>query len=146
MSHLSILIPVDGSADSLFACKIAADISAAIPGKEVLHLLHCVESIPNLVGGEERKKLLEEHEEKAEFIFAKCRKELDRSGNPCQTHIRYGAPGATIAEVAKEMNCTIIVMGTRGMNDLKSLVLGSVSHDVLQHSKIPVLLAKKPTE
>ena len=140
MDYSNILIPVDGSEDAKYASRVAADLTKAIPGKEMLHLLHCVRPIPNLIGGEQREKLIEEYKEEAESIFNSAKTILAETGNDCKTYIRYGEVASTITETAKELGCTLIIMGTRGMSELTSMVLGSVSHDVLQRATVPVLL------
>lgn len=143
MDYSNILIPVDGSEDAKYACRVAADLTKAIPGKEMLHLLYCVMPIPNLIGGEQREKLERKHTDEAECIFNAAKAMLEETGNDCKTYIRYGEAAATITETARELGCTLIIMGTRGMNDLKSMVLGSVSHGVLQHAHVPVLLVNR---
>jgi nucleotide-binding universal stress UspA family protein len=50
----------------------------------------------------------------------------------------------TIVEIADELDAGLIVCGTRGLSGLRSLVLGSVSHAVLQHAGRPVLIAPAP--
>lgn len=140
MDYSNILIPVDGSEDAKYAGRVAADLTTAIPGKEKLHLLHCIKPIPNLIGGDPREKLMQEYHAEAERIFDAAKMMLKETGNDCQTYIRYGEAGPTIAETAKELGCTLIIMGTRGMSELKSMVLGSVSNDVLQFATVPVLL------
>jgi nucleotide-binding universal stress UspA family protein len=47
---------------------------------------------------------------------------------------------AIIAEAA-EIEASAIVIGTRGLTGLKSVLLGSVSHAVLQHADLPVIVA-----
>jgi nucleotide-binding universal stress UspA family protein len=51
---------------------------------------------------------------------------------------------ATILTQAEAVEASAIVMGTRGLTGLKSLVLGSVSHGVLQHADRPVLIVPSP--
>jgi nucleotide-binding universal stress UspA family protein len=46
----------------------------------------------------------------------------------------------TIVDVAERDHADLIVMGTRGLSGLKSLLLGSVSHHVAQHALCPVLI------
>ncbi|WP_456397347.1 universal stress protein [Desulfurobacterium sp.] len=48
-----------------------------------------------------------------------------------------------IVEVAQEEEVKIIVLGAHGKSFLEELVLGSVSHGVIEKSKVPVLVVKK---
>ena len=54
-----------------------------------------------------------------------------------------GDPAQVIANEAKKENCDLIVMGSRGMNPAKGLLLGSVSHRVLQLAPCPVLIVRQ---
>lgn len=51
--------------------------------------------------------------------------------------------GAILAE-ADELGASAIVMGSRGLTGLKSLLLGSVSHAVIQHTDHPVIVVPSP--
>ncbi len=46
----------------------------------------------------------------------------------------------TILETARELSASAIVVGSRGLTGVKSLLLGSVSHGVLQHADRPVIV------
>jgi nucleotide-binding universal stress UspA family protein len=45
-------------------------------------------------------------------------------------------------EVAHEVD--LIVMGSRGLSDVQGLLLGSVTHKVIQLAQVPVLVARGP--
>lgn len=47
-----------------------------------------------------------------------------------------------IDETAEARDVAVIVLGARGLSAIKSAVLGSVSHAVVQHSKRPVLVVR----
>jgi nucleotide-binding universal stress UspA family protein len=51
-----------------------------------------------------------------------------------------GAVANTILAVASELDADVIVMGTRGLAGIKSFLLGSVSHHVVQHADRAVLV------
>ncbi len=46
----------------------------------------------------------------------------------------------TIIDQADELGADVIVLGSRGLTGVKSLLLGSVSHGVLQHADRPVVV------
>jgi nucleotide-binding universal stress UspA family protein len=67
------------------------------------------------------------------------------AGVRARGEIRRVAPGNTpeqIVEVAQETDAGLIVMGTRGMTEWKSLVLGGVANKVVHHATCPVLLVR----
>jgi nucleotide-binding universal stress UspA family protein len=51
---------------------------------------------------------------------------------------------ATVLEEAEEVGASAIVLGSRGLTGVKSLLLGSVSHAVLQHADRPVIIIPSP--
>ena len=51
-----------------------------------------------------------------------------------------GPIAAGISDYANEHAPSLVVMGTRGLSGAKSLILGSVSHYVAQHLRVPVLI------
>jgi K+-sensing histidine kinase KdpD len=53
--------------------------------------------------------------------------------------------GGTLIEVAKSHQAGLIVVGTRGRSNVKSVLLGSVAHDVVGKSPLPVLVVPGKT-
>jgi nucleotide-binding universal stress UspA family protein len=57
-----------------------------------------------------------------------------------------GAVWRTILEEADSRDAAVIVVGSRGLTGMRSLVLGSVSHHVVNHSRRPVLVIPSVSE
>jgi nucleotide-binding universal stress UspA family protein len=53
-----------------------------------------------------------------------------------------GNAGETIVAISQERFFDLIVIGSRGLGAIRELMLGSVSHYVVQHALIPVLVVK----
>jgi nucleotide-binding universal stress UspA family protein len=64
------------------------------------------------------------------------------AGLPAEARIakRGATTWETILEQAAEVDPDMIVLGSRGLSGVKSLVLGSVSRALLQHAAFPVLV------
>ena len=67
---------------------------------------------------------------------------LDQADIPFEERIMEGPAADTIVKVAAIDRCDLIIMGTRGRNDLQGLLLGSVTHRVLQTAPCPVLVIR----
>ncbi|MFX3673115.1 MAG: universal stress protein [Paenisporosarcina sp.] len=59
-----------------------------------------------------------------------------------RVEILHGVPGPTIVEYANKHNVELLIMGSRGLNSLQEMVLGSVSHKVVKRANCPVLIVK----
>lgn len=57
---------------------------------------------------------------------------------------REGDVADTIIAVAAQLDAGVIVLGTRGRSGVRSFLLGSVSHGVVQHADRPVLVVPSP--
>jgi Universal stress protein UspA and related nucleotide-binding proteins len=54
--------------------------------------------------------------------------------------VAAGHVAKAIVETANANNIDLIVMGSRGLSDVQGLLLGSVTHKVIQMANIPVLV------
>lgn len=57
-----------------------------------------------------------------------------------EVRMEHGSPGETIMRVAREESVSLIIMSSRGEGVIKEHFRGSVSHYVLHHADIPLLL------
>lgn len=57
--------------------------------------------------------------------------------------LHAGPPGHVICWLAQERKCDLIVVGTHGRTGLRSVLLGSVAQQVLQHAPCPVLVIRQ---
>jgi nucleotide-binding universal stress UspA family protein len=53
-----------------------------------------------------------------------------------------GCVAAQIVDVAEQEDAELIVLGSRGVSDVSSMMIGSVTHRVLHTTEIPVLIVR----
>ena len=142
----NILIAVDGSKHSKRAVAEAVDLATAT-GASLTALAAFPDIAPWVyVGGygavlppagldDLHAQSRREHERMLDELLDRFAGDLD-----VEKIVVQGTPAAAILEQAKQGGHDLIVMGSRGRGELRSLLLGSVSHHVLQASPIPVLV------
>lgn len=54
----------------------------------------------------------------------------------------HGEPGNAIAKFANNQECSCLVVGSRGLNAMQEMVLGSVSYKLMKSVACPVLVVK----
>ena len=138
-----LLVAVDGSDCSERALFEAANL-ASLMGASIV-LAHVVDwsdySFINAIEIEERAKMRKQEEKHArEDILAPALEFLNSKGIEAAEDLRFGHPPRTLAKMAEESEAKMIIAGTRGRSDVKSLVLGSFGHGLMQLTKRPVLL------
>lgn len=56
------------------------------------------------------------------------------------TELRSGSPTAELLAFAREREPSLVVMGSQGAGFIREVFLGSVSHNLVRHGRLPVLL------
>jgi nucleotide-binding universal stress UspA family protein len=56
-----------------------------------------------------------------------------------------GRPGSVLVDEARAFGAELLIAGSRGHGAIASLVLGSVSGELVDHAPCPVLVARRPT-
>jgi nucleotide-binding universal stress UspA family protein len=142
----NILIALDGSEHSARALAEAVDLARLNNAK-----LTALAAVPDIapwvfVGGyggivppigldELNEQSRREHERMLDDLIERL-----GGGLEIENVVVQGSPAQAILDQAKDGGHDLIVMGSRGRGELRSLLLGSVSHHVLQTSPIPVLV------
>lgn len=134
-----ILVPLDGSKNSFRgldqAITIARNCQAIITGLYVTPL-----SPPTTV---DQNKYIKNYLLKNTNRFMEKAKTISaKHGILFHEKILYGRKGAKIVKFAHDKHFDLIVVGSRGMNPIKEVFLGSTSNYVLHKSKIPIMLVK----
>lgn len=135
---LKVLVPVDGSSNSLHAVRHVAHQFTKHAAPEV-HLLNVQvpfsRYIAQFVSRDDRDAY---HREQAEQALRSSRLLLERFGLPCQIHRELGDKAAVIAAVARRLGCDQIVMSTARKNSLLRMVENSITNKVIELTSVPV--------
>lgn len=140
-----IVVGVDGSVHADFALQWAVRMAGGM-GSEVIAVF-AVSPPVYLDGGlgYAPSVVLPQYDQewraamKEEFETKWC-KRLKESEARYRTVMEDGRPASVIAKVADGAGADVIVVGRRGRGGVAELLLGSVSHELVLHSKRPVLV------
>jgi nucleotide-binding universal stress UspA family protein len=137
------LVPVDGSAAAHRAVRHIVALAGTQPSIEAVLLNVQPEVDEWRVRRVLKKEEIEAMEEsRGGDTLQQDREVLKAAGVRFTPVVEIGSPAETIAKVAREQGCDGIVMGTRGLSAVSSVLLGSVSSRVLHLSDLPVTLVK----
>ena len=86
----------------------------------------------------------EGHEEASELVDRAVADLVD-AGVTATGTVRSSLTGLVVTEIlaeAEDSDASVIVMGTRGVNELTGLLVGSTAHKVLHLGRLPVLVTR----
>lgn len=137
-----VLVPYDGSSNAIRAVRFAADLLKRLPDIQ-LELLYVQDPILMreyaFLPEQERRKL---ECAEADRILQEARQVLREEGIQWKECLRIGSPAKEIALHARESGCDSIIMGTRGLGPIASVMIGSVATHTVHLVHIPVTLVK----
>lgn len=137
-----ILVPTDGSGQAFTAVNQAIHL-AAVTGTELTLLM--VVDLNKHVAAFEQVSLsgyVPSELKISAYQFLADMMHVIPQEIRARTRVEVGTPGEIICEVAEQEHSDLIVMGSRGFGSFHSLLVGSVSHYVLQCAPCPVLIVK----
>jgi nucleotide-binding universal stress UspA family protein len=133
-----ILLATDGSPNAGGAVNYARDLSLRDNAQVVL--VHAFPSIPTYLGEPWSQQIIEKTVAHAKRVADGIADQLREAGLDVRVEVLEGPPADAILRVAEIRKCDLIVMGNRGYGEVASLLLGSVSHRVVAHANVPVLV------
>jgi nucleotide-binding universal stress UspA family protein len=135
-----ILVAVDGSPDAEQALTEAIDLAKSEHTR--LTMITAVSQAPAtayVAAGEVAKQLIEDAHAEAEAILRRARERIPDDLSVKAVLSEQPIRLALIKQIADGEH-DLVVMGSRGRGAVRAALLGSVSHYVLHHSPIPVLI------
>jgi nucleotide-binding universal stress UspA family protein len=79
----------------------------------------------------------------ADVTLEDAERTLERAGRDVERLTLRGRPGSAIVEEARAWKADLVVLGNRGHGPIASMVLGSVSAEVVDHAPCPVLVVRE---
>jgi nucleotide-binding universal stress UspA family protein len=147
VGSMRVLLAIDGSEPSGLAIDLVAD--AAWPSGTGIDVLEVVDLASLVYGGPwpavpaiAPDRIEEDFHEQAERTVHDAVARLSAPDREIHPEVIPGRPATVIVERATQMRADLIILGSRGHGTIESMVLGSVSAEVVDHAPCPVLVAR----
>jgi len=139
-----ILLPTDGSELSEAAIQkgiqFAKSINAEVTAFHVILPFHVL-SLRTGILEDTKEQYERQSKDQAEQFLGVIKKAAEKAGVSCDTdYVTSSHPYEMIIKAAEKKGCDLIMMASHGRRGLQGLLIGSETHKVLTHTKIPVLV------
>ena len=140
-----IIVPLDGSSRAEHALPVAAHIARVSGGS--LHLLQVLSPMVDY-GGLAAVPMVTEESVKAEMIesthYLTTLAALPMlAGIPISTEVVFGVPARQILAAAESRGTNLIVLCSHGRTGFTRWALGSVTHQLVHQSSVPLLVLRE---
>lgn len=144
---MKILLAVDGSDASFDAVRAVGVFSRPeqICVANVVHLPHLSYPLlgPN-ISRDLSMTIEQAMNEEGEHILDRAVSLLPLHHGQISKRLLEGTPAETLLNVAKEIHADVILIGARGLGQIREHFLGSVSHRIVTHAPCSTLVVKAP--
>ena len=140
----NILVAIDGSLHANQALMEAIDLAASENAR--LTLFTAIAPLPPiayLAAGAPVTDLAKTADTEAQAVLLRARASVPADVSVTTVLTTQPVQPALLRQIEAGRH-DLVVMGSRGRGAVRSALLGSVSHDVLHHSPVPVLIVHAP--
>ncbi len=144
---MRVLLAIDGSVSSDRARDLVAGI--AWPEGTIIRVVAALEHSAELAGipwmaapppdeGEIESSLIRRYQTALE----EAESSLEMTGRGVDSMLLRGRAASAVVEEARDWRADLIVVGNRGHGQFETMLLGSVSAEIVDHAPCPVLVAR----
>ena len=145
---MRVLLAIDGSASSETARQLVDSLDW--PGGTVIDVVAAVEPTIFPLGsvGAPMEATPPDDALDAEpigEIVKAAAVSLERPGRIVRRTVIRGRAASVLVQAAETSRAELIVVGSRGLGPVRTMLLGSISAEVVDHAPCPVLVVRRPT-
>ena len=129
------VVGYDGSEESRRALEYARE---RVNGEGKVFVVSVVARAPDFYGGPELQHFIDSAHRRGEELLAEALAQMPAT-TAVEAELLEGDPAEAIVRVAEVREADQIVVGSRGLGRVRA-ALGSVSHDLLHLSHVPVVV------
>ena len=139
MVFTRIVVPTDGTEASLRGLEIAAQLAVRFASELVVVT---AVSVPDWLARQNMEQgAIESYVEgNAQKVFEAVVALLKSAGVGAELRVVVGPAAESLVGEIENSGADLVVMGRRGRNEPKDLLIGSVSDRVARHVRVPILL------
>lgn len=143
---MRVLVGYDGSESADQAVALVAGLAWSA-GSEVRIVTACgpifgAYAFAEAADAATLQSIYDAQQEQAERLATAASRRIDRPDVTATWEVGFGHPASAILEIADRFDPDLLVVGSRGLGPLTSALLGSVSEELLDHARCPVLVAR----
>jgi nucleotide-binding universal stress UspA family protein len=136
----NILVAVDGSEHALRAARTAGEIARAFGSN--LRLITVYDPVPTFLGEPNLQQAINARLDQAAAVISPALAEIGKIDGELEAEKLEGQVAEAVLAVIEARRIDLVVMGTRGLGRLSSILIGSQSQKVVAHANCPVLLVR----
>ena len=135
----SIVIGVDGSPASQQATEVGLGLAASLGAR--VAFVHFSPLAEKLFAEDPQHGPSQQRLEEADPVLRQAAEAAKARGVPAELKLQDSdSVAAELAGIAEGLKADLIAVGNRGRSEIADVVLGSVSHELLRISTIPVVV------
>ena len=144
--YSKILVPVDGSPWATLAAVRAAQLARQF--RSQVTAFYVAQPLPGYVNTNDPRieevlqQINDRLEKNAAEILEQAKQEMLKHGVEPHTKFVWEHPADEICREAHEGRYDLIVMGSRGLGEIRGFLMGSVSNRVVRHAPCPVFIVR----